>query len=347
MQKLSLGRRGFIKCRLVHLRGRTIILPEMLFSNSTIEKTYWVPDFFYPPEVSFVDAQDDEVGGAFKFVAAGLNGIEVQIAATNDGVLYAGDNGSLMYKCVYDIISDDPREIPWRGKFRKLGNRFEIRAFHHTTPEGEEGIRNSRELWTSCVNIQGDKQTKNIAFGYFTSLPRIRGEFDLLPIAMSRSGVASMLPVNAPFDPSFATEVKVPGKQPRDLARSLLFWISSEDLYPPHILIKLPEVGVAYYEIVHPMILRIGCEPGTKLRIGRRSNISVPAGSSKQFPYIVVGDGDTAEGLAAVFDESEATDIGKIEILSKDNEIVSFWSQNKNTDLFTNKQHEMIEFEIA
>jgi hypothetical protein len=95
--------------------------------------------------------------------------------------------------------------------------------------------------------------------------------------------------------------------------------------------------GSVYYEICSPFIYRVGIEPNTLLpfsgpQIDRVANV-------KTTGYIVLGDSTTKVGLLAPFDEEHTTHIFKIEPFHNINSnILRFWYDNGNKDLYTNKK---------
>jgi hypothetical protein len=71
---------------------------------------------------------------------------------------------------------------------RTTDGDFSLNLFHHTTSYAKIRIRSSNELWGSSWNLQGTRKLQNVAYTYFTSLPRIRNQQDLNRIAMASTG---------------------------------------------------------------------------------------------------------------------------------------------------------------
>jgi hypothetical protein len=94
--------------------------------------------------------------------------------------------------------------------------------------------------------------------------------------------------------------------------------------------------GTTYYENCSPFIYRVGLEPNTLLPFVREQIDRVA--NTKTTGYIILGDSTTKVGLLAPFDEEHTTHIFKIEPFHNINSnILRFWFDNGNKDLYTDK----------
>ena len=320
---------GYIKCRLIHLGGRSVIQPEILFGNR-YHGQFYIPQFFDPNQIAFF------VGGAEDFCRLTLivrDRILIRAGFFKREHFVTFPDGSVIYKCVFTIIDGegDPQiDGRWR---QRAEDRFQLKLFHHTNEKGYQGITESRSIWGSRRNIQGNLWLNNIAYGYFTNLPAIRTETDFLEIAMSSSGLTGLVPTNATYHPNYATMVRIPQQMAADRSRTMPYWIDADLIAPNHLWIHRPMNQPAYYEIVYPRVFRIGVQPDAILVIDGQE-ISVPESDRKLFEYVIVGDADTQEGLQAPYHEEETTDIAAIERLAVDDEIIGFWQRNANSNQF-------------
>jgi hypothetical protein len=329
-------RQGFIKCRMVHLPGATILQPDVLLSSEVAGRKFYIPQYFYAPRLTFDEGENDFC----QLPIAMANGAELIVNFFKRDLLKTCEDGSQIYRCSYVPTPTCKAELVPEGMYRRNGDRFELALYHHTSEEGHNGIFASRTLRSSQRNIKGDGWLTNIAYGYLTSVPRIRTEWDLLQIAMSTWGMTGLLPVNAVEHPSHASWVGIPTKHPGELPHSLRFWVDCEYLSPSHAWVKRPHWRGVYYEVVLHKVLRIGMQVGQELPFDADLSFRPVDGCLKRLKYIVVGDGDIPEGLVAPFHEEETASVGKIEPMMGGDDFFSFWQANANTDLFSNKELE-------
>lgn len=323
-------KRGFLKCRLVHMKDRSFVMPDLLFS-AKMRGEFFAARFFTGNQIAFFGGD----GSAdFCHLAVDLmNGTRVQVAFFRNDVVRTCRDGSVIYRCAFSPTGKKAMPQPC-GKWRRRGKAFELLLYHHTNSEAEKGIRASGELWSSPWNIQGSKKLENISYCYFTSIPSIRSEEHLRNVAMSQAGVAHFLPTNAPCSPEFASALEVPKRTPKDMGRSLGYWIDVEDVSPNHLWFHQPMFEPAYYEVVLPRVYRVGVEPGHTLPIdGKR--VQAGQSSRKLLNYVVVGLADSPEGLAAPYNEEETLSLAKIDAPAEGEEIISTWKAKKNSHQYS------------
>ena len=295
--------------------------------------------FFYPNRIAFFGG--DGSADVCRFVVEALGRIDLEIAFFRRGLVEQCSDGSFIYKCAFKTMDDVPFPEA-QGSWRRRGDVFELALYHHTDDKGYDGIRSSREFWSSPWNIQGAKKLNNISYGYFTSLGRIQNELHLKEVAMSEMGVAHFLPTNAPMNAQFATAIPVPRQTTHDRKRALRFWVNTEIISPSHVWLHRPMDQPAYYEIVLPKVFRIGVEPGKTLPfIGTR--LDVPAENLKSLPYAIVGDADSDDGLIAPYNEEETLQLAKIDFIPDGMEIIERWHQQQNTKMFDDIDVELAE----
>jgi len=331
------SRSGYVKCRLVHfLNNRSFVQPDILFGSRT--KEFYLPRFFDPNRNGyFGDASSDFC----KFPMVVGNHIAVWVAFFERDKIKTCFDGSVIYRCRFSKY-DGEGDLPPDGKWRRHDSEFQLRLYHHTNEAGLAGIRSSRSVWSSRRNIQGDKWLLNGAYGYFTTLPRIRDEADLLDIAMSSSGLTGLIPTNAPYHPRYASFVQIPTQSAAQRSRTVTVWIDSEYLAPNHLWLHIPMDEPAYYEVVLPKVLRVGVQPGTDMTLDGNL-LRVASERRRVFRYIIVGNADTHEGLTAPYHEEETSSIAAVENIGVDDDIIAFWRRNANTNLFDGREIEHAE----
>lgn len=322
-------KRGFIKCRLVHMPDRSFVLPDLLFS-SELEKSFYAPKFFTPNQIAFFGG--DGSADHCKLTLELLNGTDVEVAFFQKDLVTACRDGSFIYKCAFARVKNEPMATAC-GKWRRRGQTFELLLFHHTNEVAEKNINESEELWSSGWNIQGNKKLENIGYCYFTSIKQIENEDHLQKIAMSQSGVAHFLPTNTPYRLEFASALPVPIRTPSHMDRSLGFWVDVQIISPNHIWLHRPMSEPAYYEIVLPHVYRVGVNPGCTLPISEKRIGGDPA-KTKALKYIVVGDASIPEGLIAPYHEEETLSLAKIDDIPEGSEIIQRWHEKQNSYLY-------------
>lgn len=329
---------GYLKCRLVHMKDRSFVLPDVLMAKGR-PREFFSPQFFYPNRIAFFGG--DGSADFCKFVAVVIGKVDLEIAFFRGGIVKRCSDGSFIYECAFKSVDEAVCFPAGQGIWRRRNNTFELALYHHTDDTGHAGIRKSGEFWSSPWNIQGAKKLSNISYGYFTSLKRIEHEFHLMEIAMSGMGFAHFLRTEAPASAEFATAIPVPLQTARDRNRTLRFWVDTEIISPSHVWMHRPMVCDAYYEVVLPKVFRIGVKPGRTLPfLGTR--LAVPPQSVKFLSYVIVGDADREDGLIAPFNEEETLHLAKIDVIPDDMEIIERWYRQQNTMMF-----EGIDVELA
>lgn len=329
-------RRGYLKCRLVHMRDRSFILPDVLMASG-IRKHFFSPKFFNPNQIGFFDGDgSDDV--CFLFIEL-MGSVHIGVVFFQRDLVKRCAGNSFIYKCAFGSIDDKPIPSP-QGEWRRCRDLFELALYHHTDKAGEDGIKSSGYIRGSSWNIQGTNKLINISYGYFTSIPKIESVLHLNEIGMSDHGGngVCLLPTNAPMDIQFALHIEVYRQTKEDRNRPLGFWVDSETISPNHLWFHQPIDGPPYYEIVLPKVFRVGVESNGTLPF--KGNVLKPE-DCKNFDYVIVGDAGTHEGLSAPFHEEEKRHLAKVGVIPAGNEIISHWHKNRNSLLYQNIRIEL------
>jgi hypothetical protein len=293
---------------------------------------FFLPSFFSPPIILFnVDPGmhaaefNMDVGGPR---ASRLERFVVHIKSEDRILSY--EDGAQLYRCSFEA----PRGITdfAKGECEQVGSGdFLLKLYHHTTPANAASIRKGGELWSSAWNLAGTRQLTNVAYGYFTTLPRITDEEDLRLIAMASDGTIQFQTTSNRLKEEVLYLTVYRGST-RDRTAAVHFKVPCMLIAPPHLYLH-PPVGAnpAYFEVVSPEIIRVGVVPAAKLR-SDKSEVIVEDVDIKRFNYVIIGDAGTREGLAAPFNEEETRQITHLERLSVGTDLFDFWLAHANTD---------------
>lgn len=328
---------GSIRCKLVHSESDSVVMPEQIYIITNDNKFNWIQ-----PLTFFVNLLlKDENNIRCSFFVDISSGSTLKIEFTNsDWVRNFNDNSSL-FKCRIHGPSNIHEYCTGSGYFHM--NVPYLYLYHHTTRTNKSKILKSKEIYSSKWNIQGNKTLKNINYVYLTCLEKITKNADLKQIAMASDGKISLTKDNScmpsiinpkeldKFKGEFI-EINVYRENTYNRTATLEFVVCATFLSPKHLLKHFPEGSCVYYEINTPFIFRIGTRPGKSLffenkEIFEQDNIF-------NINYQIIGHADTIEGLEAPFDEENTKYIFKIEQLDVDTNILDFWFEHANSDLF-------------
>ena len=329
---------GYIKCRLIHMEGRSIIQPDILFDNR-VRGNFYIPQFFDPNQIAFLGDEEDFC----RLTLVVRNEICLRVGFFKRDHIITYPDGSVIYKCVFSKVDGegDPQvDGLWR---RPRSSVFQLKLFHHTNEKGYEGITKSQEIWGSRRNLQGNLWLKNISYGYFTNIPSIQTEEHLLKIAMSCSGLTGLIPTNAPYHPRYATLVAIPQQEAVHRSRAMSFWIDADLIAPNHLWVHRPLGQPVYYEVTLPSVFRVGLQPDANMLIDRQI-ICIAEQDRKVFEYVIVGNADNDEGLQAPYNEEDTKERALIEQLAGNDEIIGFWHRNAKTNLIDSRNIEQAEY---
>ena len=318
---------GLVKVRLVHAKHGSVLMPDHILVRDAAP--FWLqPQWFYAPILHFTSGEASTVlyvGVANKLQADPI--IEVHF---DDGGRVADlSDHSQLYECHVKASAD---VTPFRsGRWRPRPDAgVDLRLYHHTTKANKKSIRESREIWGSPWNLQGNKRLLNCSYAYFTSLQHISGRDDLKRIGMAHDGRLALRLDQTPdgFPPDVVLPVYRESTDNRKDTVSL--WVPAEHVAPSHVWKHTTDRVV--YEVTHPWIYRVGMAPeGRYAFAGDNAAFGQP--DLKQFQYLVLGDCTTKEGLAAPYDEEETSETLLIEELAGET-LFDFWRENANQPLW-------------
>lgn len=331
---------GWIKLSLGHSAQGSVLVPSLLFAKAGPLR-FFQPSFFGPCQLAFNIEVGIYAASLSMDVASprGSKATRLQLEIKSDQRVRAYEDGAQLYQCRFT----GPRHIaPYAaGRCRKLNNDdFALDLFHHTNPTSYASIVASQQLWSSAWNLQGNRRLQNVAYTYFTSLPKISTEEDLRRIAMASAG-SIKFQTTSDRTIEEVLELTVYRESTHGRTNSVEVTVPTEVLAPPHLLFHpLTRSNPAYYEIVGPEIYRVGLLPNSTLSIPKRSVI-VKTEDLKFFQYIVVGNASELAGLAAPYDEEETKQIMHLEALANSIDFFDFWRNNANSDQTGNRTAEV------
>ena len=310
--------RGYIKCRLIHLREGSFVMPDLLMVNGT-HKNFFSPQFF-TFSMPFTFGGDGSADMCHCYIDL-IGNVRIKLVFFRRDLIKKCADHSFIYRCAFAPM--DGKQMPiHQGKWRKRGKQFELALYHHTNTAGKTGIASSSKINGSAWNIQGSAKLENIAYGYFTSIPRIRNAFDLFEIGMSDGVKVGLLETNKPFDPAQAHKLDVYEETSENRKYPFQFWVDIEMIGHNHLWKHPPKGEGVYYERVLPKVFRIGLQLNHDI-LFKGMMLGLKPEACKRLDYVIVGNADTEEGLRAPFHEGETDSIGKVDnIIPNEMEII-------------------------
>lgn len=332
---------GKIKCRLVHMDGNSVIIPDYIFlKNGWIQPLHFTAPFLF---------KLDEVSIGCDFFIDIQNGITIKIRFYNNKLIQSYSDKSQLFEC--EIYGPKDIEEYICGEYKNIDNKIYLKLFHHTNEAGFEGISSSKSLRSSKWNYRGSKVCVNHHFGYFTHIPEMKYSNDLITIAMSSKGKMDyvidsfvyprVMPSNyrKRFEKSIYT-AKVYRSTTLDRKQAISFFIPVENIDIKHIYMH-HQGNLVFYEMCFPYIHRIKLKANSVLSFNDEYVIDEDD-SIVNSDYSIIGDARFKKGLAAPFEEEETKFIFKIEDCGTES-IQDFWFSYSNKDLFTEKVVEKLE----
>ncbi len=328
---------GFVKLKLIHGQGYTLLFPDRIYADIEGWK-FFQPQYFGPCSISFFDAH------AMGMVDVDTDqGDKLVIGFTRNNFIKNFDDGSQLFSCRI-IAPNGLEERPSGVARQREDGGFDLALFHHTADETIELIRESGHVRGSSWNFQGSRVLSNVNYAYFTSLKGVESLADLEKIAMASSGSLYMLLDNH-VPPAGIVPIKVYRESTTNRTATLPLWIPDEIIATQHIWRHDQNLSPGiFYEVALPAVFRVGLLPGAVLPF-TADFATIEAGELKRFDYVIVGDASDALGITAPFNEEDTTSICKIERTGSD-DFLAFWKQNANTDLFSDKKIEIQGFKI-
>lgn len=321
--------KGFFKCKLVHNNMFSVIVPDLIYvMNDNVNFSWFQFYSFLPNQLS--KFENNEIYGIIYIDIAFGHTIKIQFK--NSQHIQNFEDNSNLFECEITGPEDFLDYATGTGKL--INGIPHLTLFHHTLPEVKTLIENSSSYKGSLWNFQGTKKLENINYAYFTSLDQIKQDQDLLSIAMASDGVTYLL-VDITLEPVAITVYR---ESTTNRTATLEQFIDSTIIMNNHIWMHTHDTDdYVYYEIATPFIYRVGIIPSSFLPfnnkiISRAENVFIT-------DHIILGDSTTKLGLLAPYDEEFTTHIFKIEPFNNsETNILDFWFDNTNTDLYTNKK---------
>ena len=330
-----------IKCRLVHMDGNSIVVPDFILLNNG----GWIqPLFFTAPQMAKFDEKPDSC----QLYIDIQNGETIKIRFYSNGFIKEFADKSHLYKC--EIFGPPDIQKYSSGDYLEENGQILLRLYHHTNDAGFDGILNSFSLWASRWNYRGSKECINYNFVYFTHVPEITYDNDLISVAMSADGnldycidsfnkPATISPNFSEIYEEYIYTAKVYRSTSTERYCTIDFDISIEAIDIKHLYFH-HQGNLVFYEVCFPYIHRLKTLPKAIVTFNEEYTIEniAPIVNSE---YAIVGDARCKEGLAAPFEEEDTTFIYKIEDCNG-NTIHDFWLAHSNQDLFTGKKVEVL-----
>lgn len=321
---------GFIKCKLIHSKQKSIIVPDLIYIMLDESKFRWIQFYSFLPCLLTKFSEDEIVASILVDISFGH---VLGITITNEGHLRNFQDNSNLFKC--RIQGPENLSIFTTGNGELVNGVPYIELYHHTLPENKELITQGGFFKCSAWNYQGTKELLNFSYCYFTSLPEIKKPNDLKMIAMSSDEKLQLI-VDGTDE---IIELKVYRESTSNRTACLNLLIDSSIIESNHLWEHENNNGLVYYEKSHGFIYRVGVKVKTTIsftdsRINRQDNI-------KLLKYLIIGDTRSKDGIIAPFEEEETEHIFKIELFPDDEtNLLKFWFDNGKTDLYTKKDIE-------
>jgi hypothetical protein len=323
------GYEGFLKCKLVHENGFSIIVPDLLYLMDSAVEFSWIQMFSFMANYFQKESATDIFGALWVDIAFGHT-LQLQIEH-KDHVTNLQDHSNL-FKCTIRGPKDLRQYATGTGKI--INGIPYLQLYHHTTQNAKEQIMASGHFRGSVWNYQGTKQLASVCYAYFSSLTGIRKPSDLKMIAMAGNGKLEMIVdvtqeiISIPvYRDSTSNRVsRIDCLVDSTILRGNYIWMHTHD-----------DNGTVYYEISGPFIFRVPLEPATVLPfhnciVDRVANV-------KSTDHLILGDAATKTGLVAPLDEEHTTHVFKIEpFYGLPTNVLKFWFDNGDQDLYSAKK---------
>jgi len=324
---------GFIKCKLIHGKGISVIVPDQIYLNST--ELLWIQPIMFTPNIlsKYKDGIECRIFVDISF------GASIEVVFDDNQFWSSYEDGSSIYDC--RIYGPENLEKYATGSACIIDRKPFLLLYHHTKQEAKELIIETSCYKPSSWNIQGTKRLVSIGYVYLTPLDSIKCENDLSRIGMASTGILTFkLDQNKTNTPDLV--LKVYRENTLNRKATLSQWVSAISLAPQPLYRHRRHKSPVYYEIVQYLTHRIGVEPDSVVRFDARS---VFPESPKYIKYLILGDAWEVTGLKAPYDEEDIEKVFKIEFLTANTTIHEFWFDNANTDLYSTKKIEYSRFE--
>lgn len=342
---------GFIKCKLGHGTGYSVVIPDLLFIAD--EGTAWLQPLAFGPNILTRVTSDDIRCELSVDVSCGHR---VMVSFSTKAFIRSLPDGSELYRCT---LRGPENLQDFATGHSQIGEDSipRLTLFHHTRADAKNSISESGHFRLSRWNIQGTKKLTNVGYVYLTALHEIVRPEDLHNIAMASNGILHFIVDDfvppQPMPPDWKSmfsdsilELPVYRESTTNRTATIELLVDSTCLAPqPLWRHSLPGEPV-YYEICCPFIHRIGLPPDQLLHFSN-GGIEGTTIKQKRFEYVVIGDCRSLNGLIAPFDEENTAEIVKLESIPSGSNLAEFWFRHGNTDLYSPKSPELQSFESS
>lgn len=110
---------GIVKCRLIHLEGRSVVQPDVLLSTNIHGNAFFVPKFFDASQIGFFD---EPVNNFCRFTIVTENQILLRIGFFFRDKMRTCADGSVIYKCHFSRVSGNAAPVSngtWRARLSR------------------------------------------------------------------------------------------------------------------------------------------------------------------------------------------------------------------------------------
>lgn len=319
---------GFLKCKLVHENGVSIIVPDLLYLLDGADEFSWIQMFSFMANYFRKESATEIYGALWVDIAFGHT---LQLQFTHTGHLTNFQDQSNLVKCTIRGPKDLRQYATGTGKI--INGIPYLQLYHYTTQKAKKQIIDSGHFRGSVWNYQGTKELVSVCYAYFSSLTGIRKPSDLKMIAMAGNGNIQMIVdvtqevISIPVyrDSTTNRVSRIDCLVDSTILRGNYVWVHTHD-----------DNGTIYYEISGPFIFRVPLEPDTVLPF--HNGIADRVANVKSTDHLILGDAATKAGLVAPLDEEHTTHVFKIEsFYGLPTNVLKFWFDNGNQDLYSTK----------
>lgn len=327
---------GMLKCKLMHGEGYSFIIPDQIYYESN-RKLHWIQPLHFSP--CYLEKCHDLI--CCTLVLDISTGEKLRLSFKNSGKIRSFSDGSELFSCVISGPNNLKAYATGDCQYTKAG--MFLKLFHQTKEEFARLITKGGFYKYSSWNIQGTKKLNTRGYVYFTCLPFIICDDDLVQIGMSSEGKINLLVDNGTLsNPEDLVVLDVYRENCNNRTHSILNHIDASILAPQHVYFHRLGNDPGYYEVVMPFIYRVSMFKDTTLAINRAIIERQP---SVHIPdHVIVGNASTRTGLIAPYDEEETKEILKIEFVPEHSNILNFWFDHGNMDHFTGKSSDFPSF---
>jgi hypothetical protein len=180
--------KGWIKCKLLHGYGYSVIIPDQLLLDQGGLK--WIQPIGFTPNLIAKFSELNIVCDLRVYISCGQ---ALRVRFVNSDLVRDLPDGSQLYRCELIGPMDLHEYAVGEAEFSSDNVPY-VHLYHHTTKDACQKILAGAYFRTSSSNIQGTtKKFRNVAYVYFTPLDAIQTDSDLKMIAMAQGGKLELL----------------------------------------------------------------------------------------------------------------------------------------------------------